>query len=307
MPTNNCYKTSRRPRKLLVYEGLERSIAHALIERVILVRYLEDRHAIGPEYFTDVAGRHPSWLATMQMSPEMPSLGAESTFVSCLANLDLTYAVFNQLADTFNGDMFVVSDAESGDVGVNHLTLIQRLLTGAGVSDQQPLFLWAYDFSVVPTSLIGSMYEQFYRADVEDNSSTHYTPPELAEYVVAQTLTVEVLARTPRVCDPACGSGVFLVEAFRRIVRHEMARRSGRLPAAELKRILLNRIAGIDTNREAIRLAAFSLYLAYLNYQDPPDIAAGGPLPPLIYRGAQGSVEVVLVVADAFSPLSRRR
>jgi hypothetical protein len=287
----------------LVEHGLSRTIAHALIERVILVRYLEDRRAIGPEYFTDVADRASSWTAAMQISPEAPSLGAQSTFVRCLANRDLTYAVFDKLADTFNGDMFLISDTESDAVTVDHLVLIQQLLTGGGISEQQqPLFLWAYDFSVVPTSLIGSMYEQFYRADTEDDSSTHYTPQELAEYVVAQTLTPEVLAKAPRVCDPACGSGVFLVEAFRRIVRHEMTRKSERLSPADLRNLLLTRIAGVDINSEAIRLAAFSLYLAYLNYQNPPDITAGGHLPHLIYRGSENHTDAVLVIADAFSP-----
>lgn len=286
----------------LVEQNLPRPIAHALIERVILVRYLEDRHAIAPDYFTDVAQQDPSWLAAMDTTLETPIFGAQSTFVSCLADRDLTYSVFTKLAETFNGDMFLVSDAEASYVTGQHLTLIQKMLTGAGFGGQESLFLWAYDFSVVPTSLIGSMYEQFYRADTEDDSSTHYTPQELAEYVVGQALTPETLAGNPKICDPSCGSGVFLVEAFRRIVRHEMTKKPGRLSSAELKQLLLNRITGIDTNSEAIRLAAFSLYLAYLNYQDPPDITASGPLPHLIYRNGHGRAEAVLVEADAFSP-----
>jgi hypothetical protein len=284
----------------LVASGLSRATAHALIERVILVRYLEDRRAITASYFIEIARQNPAWASTINAAPSMPTFGATSTFVSCLSSRSLTYDVFSALERTFNGDMFYVSDAENRSVDAEHLTLVQQMLTGAGFSPQQPLFLWAYDFSVVPTSLIGSMYEQFYRSDISDKASTHYTPQELAEHVIVSALTPEWLAKKPKICDPACGSGIFLVEAFRRIVRYEMSLKGARLTSAELRDLLLTRLGGVDVNGEAIRLAAFSLYLALLNYQEPPDIAEAGRLPHLIYRGS--GERPVLVEADAFSP-----
>ena len=282
--------------------GLPRQAAHALIERVILIRYLEDRDVIGHGYFRTVATQSPAWLQILDEPSGMPSLGAQSTFVSCLSDIQLTYAIFEKLAQTFNGDMFIVEEPESTNVQPHHLMLVQRMLNGAGLDGQESLFLWAYDFSIVPTSLISSMYEQFYQAGTEDDTGTHYTPSELVEYVVTQTLTPEILDRAPRLCDPACGSGVFLVEAFRRMVRDEMARTGRRLSSDRLRSLLRSRISGIDINPEAIRLAAFSLYLTYLNYQDPPDINAAGPLPPLIYRHGSPPEQAVLVVADAFNP-----
>lgn len=284
----------------LVARGLSSTTAHALIERVILVRYLEDRKALTASYFVEIAHQNSAWASTMTAGPSMPTFGAESTFVACLSSRNLTYAVFSALERTFNGDMFYVSTAENESVDTEHLILVQQMLTGAGFSAQPPLFLWAYDFSVVPTSLIGSMYEQFYRSDTSDKASTHYTPQELAEHVVASALTPEWLATKPTICDPACGSGVFLVEAFRRIVRYEMSLKGARLTSTELRELLLKRLSGVDVNGEAIRLAAFSLYLALLNYQEPPDITAAGHLPHLIYRTS--GERPVLVEADAFSP-----
>src|SRR5207249_12191446 len=117
----------------------------------------------------------------------------------------------------------------------------------------------------------------------DDDSSTHYTPPELVEYVTSNVLTADVLSRDPRVCDPACGSGVFLVEAYRRIVRYEMGKRRKRLTTTHLRNLLLTRIGGIDVNTEAVRLTAFSLYLAFLNYQSARDMREAGPLPKLIH------------------------
>jgi hypothetical protein len=267
----------------LVSAGLTYSVAHALIERVILVRYLEDREVLTSDYLAEVANERAAWRRALFADDPTPNLGAKSMFLNCLGNARFTYAVFSRLEDEFNGDLFIVSEEEKGIVRQEHLTLIRKLLTGHVDPAQEPLFLWAYDFSIVPTSLISNMYEQFYHAGHEpgkDAAGTHYTPIELVEFVLAESLTPDVLDRNPRICDLACGSGVFLVEAYRWMVRTASANRGSRLSSQELRDLLLTRIAGIDTNSEAIRLAAFSLYLALLNYQSPQDIRIAGPLPP---------------------------
>ncbi len=294
----------RTANEALADEGLPLPIAHTLIERVILTRYLEDRSIITNDYFTKVAGSNRLWLETLDTVPDDPALGAKSTFVSCLTELDFTYAIFEQLEDDFNGDLFRVRDDEKEIVNQQHLDLVQNLLTGSGLGPETPLFLWAYDFDVIPTSLISSMYEQFYRAGTDSDSGTHYTPPELVEFILGRVLTDEALERNLRICDPACGSGIFLVETFRRLVRHQSSAKRRALSSAELRELLLNRIVGVDVNPEAIRLAAFSLYLAYLNYQEPRDILRAGPLPHLIYRPGATETSAVLVTADAFASTS---
>ena len=294
----------RAATEALVGEGLPHAVAHSLIERVILVRYLEDRWIVKREYFEAVAGAERPWLSVLDTEPETPQFGARSTFVSCLADRGFTYAVFERLEADFNGDLFQVDRDEQELVQQRHLNLVSSLLTGSGFGSQGPLFLWAYDFGVVPTSLISSMYEQFFQAGTDDDKGTHYTPPELVEFVLGRVLTDEVLETNPRICDPACGSGIFLVEAFRRLVRHASSASGRALSSQELQELLLNRVVGVDLNPEAVRLAAFSLYLAYLNYLDPRDILRAGPLPPLIHRMDAATAGAVLVTADAFSPTS---
>jgi hypothetical protein len=137
------------------------------------------------------------------------------------------------------------------------------------------LFFFAYRFDVIPIELISTIYEEFYneRTGKDRNQGSHYTPPALVEFLLAHTLTPEVLSEKPRVVDPACGSGIFLVESFRRMVRHLWAEQSGkRVSRPQLRKILREQIAGIDINEEAIRVAAFSLYLAFLHYQEPREI-----------------------------------
>lgn len=287
----------------LVEAGLEREVAHALIERALLVRYLEDRGVVTTGYYGKVVQANKSWRDRLSKPLGRPVLNsAGAGLISALGDKDLTYAVFSQLSHDFNGELFSAVPGEVDSVRQGHLDLLQQLLVGDTSDGQVRLFFWAYDFSIVPSHLISSMYEEFYRSadQADEKDGVHYTPPELVEFVLAEILTPDMLSRAPRVLDPACGSGIFLVEAFRRMAR-DMSRRLGRrLTAAELRRLLLERVAGVDINTEAVRLSAFGLYLALLNYQEPPDILEAGPLPPLIIRSQLESG--VLAVADAFDP-----
>src|SRR5260370_9936844 len=71
-----------------------------------------------------------------------------------------------------------------------------------------------------------------------------------------------------------------------------------------LRLIVRDQIRGIDINREAIRVAAFSLYLAMLHYLEPPDILQHKQLPYLTYTTrAKADPEKqfdILLVSDAF-------
>jgi len=198
----------------------------------------------------------------------------ELRFLRVLQNKDFTYALFEQLAHDFNGDTFPIDDEERERIQQSHLDRLRGFLTGS-TSDQEELFFFAYRFDVIPIELISTIYEEFYNEQkgTDGNQGSHYTPPALVEFVLAHTLTPEVLAKKPRVTDPACGSGIFLVESFRRMVRHLCAEQNGRrVSRPQLRKILRDQIAGIDINEEAVRVAAFSLYLAFLHYQEPRDI-----------------------------------
>jgi type I restriction-modification system DNA methylase subunit len=208
---------------------------------------------------------------------------AKLRFLRVLQNKEFTYALFEQLADDFNGDTFPIEDGERECIQQEHLDKLRGFLMGS-TSAQQELFFFAYRFNVIPIELISTIYEEFYneRTGKDRNQGSHYTPPALVEFVLAHTLTPEVLATKPRVLDPACGSGIFLVESFRRIVRHLWAEQNGkRVSRPQLRKILREQIAGIDVNEEAVRVAAFSLYLAFLHYQEPREINAARRLPHL--------------------------
>ena len=177
---------------------------------------------------------------------------------------------------------------EEKAVTQEHLDLLRGFLCGNASNADAQLFFFAYKFGIIPIELISSIYEEFYHTENEmsPEGGSHYTPPCLVEFILSRVLTEDRLAGEPIILDPACGSGLFLVEAFRRIVRYRTQTQNSRLDWQQLRSILRTQIAGIEINEEALRVAAFSLYLAFMHYLEPKDIlqhiAKGRRLPNLI-------------------------
>ena len=66
-----------------------------------------------------------------------------------------------------------------------------------------------------------------------------------------------------KILDPANGSGIFLVQAYKRLIYRWRRKNNWEPPKLEdLKDLLTNNIYGVDKNKEAVRLTAFSLTLA---------------------------------------------
>lgn len=161
-----------------------------------------------------------------------------------------------------------------------------------------------YEFSVLPTEILGQVYEQFlgkvirltsgHQAKIEEKpevkkaGGVYYTPAYIVEYIVKQTVGVLCEGKTPKqiakltVLDPACGSGSFLLGAYRYLLtyhrdwyvkdgaekhRKELFQTSSgewRLTTQEKKRILLNNIYGVDIDSQAVEVTKLSLLLKVL-------------------------------------------
>ena len=294
--------------------------AHALIGRSIFIRYLEDREILIPEDFYDVAKGHADWKKLLDGQSGYAGLDCSETislYSKVLKNKDFTFALFRKLAEDFNGDMFPNIKQEEKVINQPHLGIIQDLLY-ANTGSQKKLFFYAYQFKIIPIELISSIYEEFYHKEAASKSKkknvkpnpqgAFYTPPALVEFLLSQVLTTERLSAEPppRILDPACGSGIFLVESFRRIVRYRAFKQGRRLRFKELRKILREQLAGIDIEPEAIRVAAFSLYLALLHYLDPPSIREqikmGNRLPNLVFDEKNSNKDNynTLLAANAF-------
>src|SRR6185437_6566478 len=79
-----------------------------------------------------------------------------------------------------------------------------------------------------------------------------------------------------RILDPACGAGVFLVLAFRRLYLElwRRAKNKERPDTGAIRRILENQLVGLDISESALKLSALSLYLTAIELDpkpQPPD------------------------------------
>jgi len=245
-------------------------IVHCLLGRAILIKYLEDRKdSNGNSAFPN--GFFANFL------PEANS------FTDVLSNKDATYKMFNFFQEKFNGDMFPLTEAEFNAVGKSELLLLKDFLTGKIELNINQYNFWPlYTFNIIPVQLISTIYELFFKLATEEEikkgnkrsrNGTYYTPYHLVEMMMDEVLPWDGTYSEIRILDPACGSGVFLVEAYRRIVTRWMnSRKINYIDPDNLKELLSKHIFGVDCNDEAIRIASFSLCLVLCDYLEPLSI-----------------------------------
>jgi len=258
----------------LVAGNLARGTAQALIGRVIFTQYLIDRGIVTATRLKRVCGH--------------------TVLPTVLRDRTATTKLFAWLAQTFNGDMFPPSSAKTTPAA-HHLKRVAEFLEAVDPESGQ-LSFFPYQFDVIPVELISSIYEQFAHAEPKENgkrstealrNGVHYTRLSLVSLVLDEVM--DGLSGSESVLDLTCGSGVFLVEALRRLVN---LRAQGQPPTRELIRsTLYGQVYGVDISEAAIRVAAFSLYLAALELD--PD-----PQPPHSLR-FQPLIGKTLLVGDA--------
>lgn len=89
-------------------------------------------------------------------------------------------------------------------------------------------------------------------------------------FVLDQVLPWNGDAWNLKILDPACGSGIFLVKAFQRLVHRWKAAHPGSAISADLmRRLLTENLLGVDKDPHAVRVACFSLYLAMCDEIEP--------------------------------------
>ena len=167
-----------------------------------------------------------------------------------------------------------------------------------------------YEFSVMPADILGSVYEQFlgktirltkaHHARIEEKpevrkaGGVYYTPKYIVDYIVENTVGKLIKDKTPnqvekiKICDPACGSGSFLIGAYQFLLdwhlkfyignppkkkKDSPLTPDGNLTTAEKKRILLNNIFGVDIDTQAVEVTKLNLLLKALEGETQASIS----------------------------------
>ncbi len=74
-------------------------------------------------------------------------------------------------------------------------------------------YLSHFDFATIEQDVLSNIYGQFLETSQRKRLGEHYTPPDIARYIVRQL----GLQKGDKVLDPACGLGTFLIEAFKAV------------------------------------------------------------------------------------------
>ncbi len=212
--------------------------------------------------------------------------------------------LFRQADARYNSGLFHFQP-EKGRLDADEFTLklmiadqpLEQIIQGLYYPDSP------YEFSVMPIEILGQVYEQFlgkvirltadHKAVVEDKpevrkaGGVYYTPTYIVDYIVENTVGRLLKGKTPkqaekiRVLDPACGSGSFLIGAYRFLLDWYLEQYGAnptknkkklyvgagggwRLTSEEKKRILLNHIYGVDIDLQAVETTKLSLLLKVL-------------------------------------------
>jgi hypothetical protein len=277
-------KTMRRVRQLLLTGTAARSPlplrhCHDLLARLIFTQFLFDRKdSKGVPFFSN------SLLKRLHEKDGVFST-PRTSLAAILTSKDDTYSLFRWMDKRFNGDLFpgkqtddpaqreAAWKAEFDAVSPAHLEVLASLVSGDLELDGHHRSLWKYySFDTIPLEFISSIYEEFLTAEERQQDKAYYTPSHLVDYVLDAVLPWNSKKwEGIRILDPCCGSGIFLVKSFQRLIhRWRLAHPKKKKPlVSDLRPILENQLTGVDCNEEAVRVASFSLYLAMADAIEP--------------------------------------
>jgi len=204
--------------------------------------------------------------------------------------------IFTQGNQKYNSDLFRIDD------WLNALLVDDAVLKGIIGGMYYPDC--PYEFSVFPVEVLGNIYEQFlgktirltsgHQAKVEEKPEVRkaggvfYTPQYIVDYIVKNTVGPLLEGKTPAqvetlsIVDPACGSGSFLLGAYRFLLAwhhawytaaanikvalkaghiYQVGENHYNLAIVAKQRILLDNIYGVDIDPQAVEVTKLSLLL----------------------------------------------
>jgi hypothetical protein len=277
----------RAVRAKLLESDLDKENCHNLLARLIFTQFLfQRRDSDGNPAISQrvLEGRFDGSLKRVY--------SASTALQEILQDKSETYALFQWLNAKFNGDLFTgkgTTEAERKQewekekrvVSQAHLNILAAFVSGEIDFGTGQTSLWPeYSFDALPLEFISSVYEEFLGEDQKE-SSAYYTPSHLVDFVLDGVLPWGGTDWKLRVLDPCCGSGIFLVKSFQRLVQRWRNANPGADPKADDLRTILSQLMGVDRNTEAVRVAAFSLCLAMCDEIDPRQYWKSTLFPPL--------------------------
>ncbi|MBI3585454.1 MAG: N-6 DNA methylase, partial [Nitrospinae bacterium] len=212
--------------------------SYILIERCLFLKFLEDRGFHTPPTFIDILKDKNSKKLIER---------------------------FNEVNKSLNGDIYDDKTVfTQQEISANIMEKLHNFFTTDYKNKQLRLF--PYRFDIISVELLSNIYEAFLKTKEQADKGIYYTPSNLVDLVLNETLE-PILKKNPKpnCLDFACGSGIFLVKSFKKIIDKNNCQSD----FEKKKDILKNCIFGIEKDSVATRITVFSLYLTLLEGEDP--------------------------------------
>jgi len=240
--------------KKLQEDGASKAKTHALIGKYVYIRYLRDRNIISDR-------KLQQW-----------KLDIEDVF-GRNAKIDALHRLISQLEQWLNGSIFPLKLDESSTKDAEYLKMVASTFKGDVPKGQMHLNFNAYDFSYIPIETLSVIYEQFLHSTGSGKDvGAYYTPLPVVNFMLEELDDRKPLLDGMKVFDPACGSGAFLVQCYRRLIEREISVKGGIPQPERLRDLLTVNIFGMDQDVDACAVAELSLILTLLDYVNPPDL-----------------------------------
>ncbi|MBI3814651.1 MAG: N-6 DNA methylase [Nitrospinae bacterium] len=211
---------------------------YILIERCLFLKFLEDRGFLVPHALIKILKSQDSQKLINK---------------------------FGEVNKSLNGDIFDDKTVfTQQELSKDTLGKLSTFFTTDYRNRQATFF--PYKFDIIPVELLSNIYEAFLKTTDQKKNGIYYTPSNLVDLVLSETLA-PVLRKHPKpTClDFACGSGIFLVKAFQKLIHKNTCRED----FEEKKKLLKDCIFGVDKDPVATRISIFSLYLTLLEGEEP--------------------------------------
>jgi len=125
-----------------------------------------------------------------------------------------------------------------------------------------------YNFRNIDRDIFGDMYQKCLDNEKRERLGSFYTPPEVVNFLLDFTgytkQNRKLRQRNKPVIDPACGSGTFLLEFFKRYIQAEKEAGRDLGSADTVKRVVSNineKLRGFDIDPFAVQLAQSNLLI----------------------------------------------
>lgn len=184
--------------------------------------------------------------------------------------------LFIALDKHFNGGIFQLNNIQKTIISNLEVNKISYLFDNKIDYKRQTLIWKKYSFKHIPVELISSFYEALL-GDLRHTDGAVYTPSFLVNHMVFDQLSTLKYneALNYKIIDTSCGSGIFLVASFKKIIqilKYSNGHKRHAIDKALIKKVLSENIYGVDKDPIAVRLTIFSLSIALCNLLTPKQI-----------------------------------